>query len=1674
MMLTLYGLPQSFHYKDVKALIRTQCEIVDFILDNLSVESGFKKIRVGLATESEGNHLIKCLDGFQVQGCMLKVLPILKGQSSSDPVPIENYQENVMQPSYNAAHPNPWSQEPQWQGNGNQTEPIATYPQHYQQNQPYVQPQQSIPIINRQPANTNNRFQMQQNYDKPVTIMKENFQGPHYVQQNQPIQFPPTQQAWTPHMQQNEQFNPAPTKVQYNRQLRECDVQPSPMEAGFKASGTSSHSQFAAPAHRQQMIGRGMSPERENTGRGRTSPGRNLPERRISPSRGMGQRNMSPDRRRENQSRRMSPTGHHSPSGRPVLLSGRYDSPSGLAPSGHNSPQATGRQMPHGVISPSGRQMPQSGRYVSPPRRQMPQGGRQISPPRRQMPQESRHISPSGRHLPQSGRHISPPGRHISPSGRQMPQGSRQISPPGRQMPQGGRQISPPRRQMPQESRHISPPGRHMLQSDRHISPPGRQMSHSGRHISPPGRQMPQGDRHILPPGRQMLQGGRHGSPPGRHIPQSGRHISPSGRQMPQGGRHISPTGRQVLLPAPVSGRQVLPGRLGSPPPRIQISRQVSPPNRHVPNERKSPGRQRQVSPGRRISPTWRRISPSGRQVLIAGRNVSPSGRFSPPGRTVLISEHISPGRRNVQTDRSGRVSPSRQLLTNERRSSPNRVMSGRAISPSGRHISLPGRRVSPSGRRISPTGRRFSPSGRRISPSGRPLHQQSHDTRQHLRYSPPPHKGPIGNYDQADPRSSFKQAIQLYDKASDQGMYSSGFRPNVRDDKPYPRGSRWQEREQFPDRNLGPHNSELNRFSNQQMGKEEKTKSRSLTRESIRDRSPIRAPKRHSPSPRSPRRSWALEKRHSPDLKEAPPPPVWPGQDSHFQRPNPHYQDRKEEPWNKIDKRHRAPPSFDEKDSIRNWKPRAAEPPRFVEGHKNQFVKTFGKDLRDREPNREDGSRNYEAKRLYQGEETQRYHAQTGREVMQKQDYKEVKQDVYADEKTRNPVNQTNPKTAPQDKNLKDYGGKLINKPSDFAKGVMNEKTRKNREKAAAEIATKIIRQFGDHYKGKRRELILKEVIGEILRMMYRIFRNVDVAFLDIIVKFEGKFSTHYRKIFQHAVSKVTNEVKKKKMMTAGQKRPQPTQNPVPAKVVKRDENHSQIKEDTTASAKPSPAPKQQTAAKPQQQDKNQAAKQTLPAQESKPTPTVKVDPKPAAKDTNNAAENKTKVEPARKETPKTEPKRQSGEIKVLSVTQINELSNKNQETQETKPEEKAAEESKKSEDTEGNYFELNELMSNVLKKELRGIMDKVWSCLLVQPDTPEEVMAVDLIRYEGVDRIRDAIGLNVAKRLLNVFNPLFVKIQFSCRPENGCLTAFLKQHNIKSFKRIPQAENTFAAQLQDVAEFDALCYTKDIKCGSADLKITPCYKFTQCPPNLKLNLDDDDDYYVYPTDDECDDEDDEIDTQMFDEFDKETTEKVEEKSEKVDQPKPESQNETKDKIDQSESDSKNEATKSSNKESKDSNISNAKPSNAKTKEIPSKDAVNKNKIQADKEEKNIQKPAGATAKANPINKEANKTNEIITKDKNNAEMKNNMSKDKATEAKKKITSQTQNHKVAFNDVRKKIPKPKPRATKRTFKVIDEDYDDNDGIDDEEMADEDILALLSGGVVLDECGSDD
>lgn len=72
-------------YQDVKLLIKQECSINDFILDNLVIDTdGTKKVRIGLTDNTEGYKVMKCLDGYRMPGnFVLKAIPIGKAAVST-------------------------------------------------------------------------------------------------------------------------------------------------------------------------------------------------------------------------------------------------------------------------------------------------------------------------------------------------------------------------------------------------------------------------------------------------------------------------------------------------------------------------------------------------------------------------------------------------------------------------------------------------------------------------------------------------------------------------------------------------------------------------------------------------------------------------------------------------------------------------------------------------------------------------------------------------------------------------------------------------------------------------------------------------------------------------------------------------------------------------------------------------------------------------------------------------------------------------------------------------------------------------------------------------------------------------------------------------------------------------------------------------------------------------------------------------------------------------------------------------------------------------------------------------------------------------------------------------------------------------------------------------------
>ncbi|XP_059045731.1 uncharacterized protein LOC131841431 [Achroia grisella] len=440
--------------------------------------------------------------------------------------------------------------------------------------------------------------------------------------------------------------------------------------------------------------------------------------------------------------------------------------------------------------------------------------------------------------------------------------------------------------QKPQPFSKDNPPFKSQYEDERKYSD-----RHPGGPKNPEGRNMYEKTRGFSPQRSPMVRGMSperpHGGSDRRpHVGPDGRpHSGPDGR--PRGG----PDGRLGLLGPDGRPRGGPDGRHGllGPDGRPRGGQDDRP--HGGPDERRlSPGR-RSILPGRRNSPSGRRISPSERRFSPPGRRMSPSGRrISPPGRRVS-----PPGRRMSPSGR--RMSPS------GRRMSP----SGRRMSPSGRRMSPSGRRMSPSGRRMSPSGRRMSPSARRMSPGDRRPPERagpsSHraesprlqpDSRHGIMYSP----SRLHSEKSEATRSMPKQVRPAYEpdsQAPNQAMYSGGYRPNVRENVQYPipggrqgEHSSWQDREKlsFPLKKLEEDRRErmsrgTDRLPDHGVDMKRQPSPRKSRSPSRRERSPLRDRyRRHSPSPRSPRRSWALEKRRSP--VEAPPPPIWPGQNLH------------------------------------------------------------------------------------------------------------------------------------------------------------------------------------------------------------------------------------------------------------------------------------------------------------------------------------------------------------------------------------------------------------------------------------------------------------------------------------------------------------------------------------------------------------------------------------------------------------------------------------------------------------------------------------------------------------------------------------------------------------------------------------------------------------------------
>ncbi|XP_068624560.1 uncharacterized protein [Battus philenor] len=199
---------------------------------------------------------------------------------------------------------------------------------------------------------------------------------------------------------------------------------------------------------------------------------------------------------------------------------------------------------------------------------------------------------------------------------------------PEYQYDKGGRRFSPQRVERAPGIRS-SPSGHRILPSGRRISPremtPPRRTSPSYRRVSPNDRRniSPLGRRNS-PPRRRISPNERRHSPD-RGISSARRRLSPTGRRVSPHGRVISPVGRRV------SPDRRSPNRRISPSSRVSPVRPVLQGNRHL---------------GQRLSP--KRMSPLKQSL---GRKMSPGRRSPNRGHSPRAYARYSPSQTEKQMD---------------------------------------------------------------------------------------------------------------------------------------------------------------------------------------------------------------------------------------------------------------------------------------------------------------------------------------------------------------------------------------------------------------------------------------------------------------------------------------------------------------------------------------------------------------------------------------------------------------------------------------------------------------------------------------------------------------------------------------------------------------------------------------------------------------------------------------------------------------------------------------------------------------------------------------------------------------------------------------------------------------------------------------------------------------
>ncbi|KAF9408878.1 hypothetical protein HW555_011593 [Spodoptera exigua] len=568
----------------------------------------------------------------------------------------------------------------------------------------------------------------------------------------------------------------------------------------------------------------------------------------------------------------------------------------------------------------------------------------------------------------------------------------------------------------------------------------------------------------------------------------------------------------------------------------------------------------------------------------------------------------------------------------------------------------------------------------------------------------------------------------------------------------------------------------------------------------------------------------------------------------------------------------------------------------------------------------------------------------------------------------------------------------------------TVNPAIRMKRDKAIEEICTKLLDRH-EHYrpaKEEHRARVMEELQLAIARIVFDMFGDNDVSFIEIIIKFQAKYTyKDEEKLLLDVMSSLPSHYR-----VAKRQAPESTE--VPAKT-----------------ARPDPSPNLKSEKRPVLSPKKQRPLQTV--LKRKPEQLPKLEQKPSS------SEPKVARVPA-----KNVPETSTTSAKKLDVKKVEE--EKKPATLPTPVETPVQ---------SAGHYELNDRMTNMVETELRNIMIKVWQELPDNPMDEAEALVVDKLRNAAGDDLRNVLGLNITKRLLNVHNPLYVKVQFSGKPEKQQLGDFLKRYNFIAFKRIEKTVNMFAAQVKTISDFDRICSDKDVRCGGVKVTINPIYKFTKCPPNLISSF--------YNEDDNAGDE-------------AEVNEKDDKSEVKTDKGKP-TQSIASDpsKLNINKDENNENITKVDKTDNKtDGNSATSKP--VATKVLNEKPAVNK----ADSENPAENKAANEKSVINKADSEKS-TQKTVTKVP--VENKPSVNNDKVANKPTVVNTPAEKKQTVENKTANKTVPPVKNVAKPveiTNKVAKKHKTSNVESDNDELDDHDIFALLSEGIVLDECSGSD